>query len=153
MTTNQFSNANTFQTLNWRRVGLGLTAVTLLLLIGTAVSLLLSPIGRRWQANQTAVAPTVGVTDILVVADSELNHVFAPAVTQVEVGTAVTWHFQEIDEEGDPVAHNVVFEQVESPVQSDGTFTVTFDEPGTYPYVCTLHPFMEGAVVVTTANN
>jgi plastocyanin len=26
---------------------------------------------------------------------------------------------------------------------------ITFDKPGTYDYICTLHPFMKGKVVVT----
>jgi hypothetical protein len=29
------------------------------------------------------------------------------------------------------------------------SFTVTFDEPGTYPYICTVHPWMTGTVEVT----
>ncbi len=151
MTTNQISTNSTFPIINWWQMGLIATAVIILFTIIAAVSLLFSPIGRRWQANQTAVSPTIGATDIIIQADSNLNHLFSPAVTQVEAGTAVTWHFQEIDEEGQPVAHNVVFDNVESPIQTDGTFTYTFEEPGIYQYVCTLHAFMEGAVIVTEA--
>jgi plastocyanin len=29
------------------------------------------------------------------------------------------------------------------------SFTVRFDQPGTYTYVCTLHPGMGGTIVVT----
>ena len=29
-----------------------------------------------------------------------------------------------------------------------GTFTVTLNQPGTYSYMCTIHPFMQGTVVV-----
>jgi plastocyanin len=28
------------------------------------------------------------------------------------------------------------------------SFTVTFEEPGTYPYICTVHPWMTGTVEV-----
>jgi plastocyanin len=31
------------------------------------------------------------------------------------------------------------------------SFTVTFEEPGTYPYFCAIHPWMGGQVVVTDA--
>jgi plastocyanin len=31
---------------------------------------------------------------------------------------------------------------------SGNTFTVTFEKPGTYEYLCTLHPWMTGSVVV-----
>jgi plastocyanin len=33
--------------------------------------------------------------------------------------------------------------------QRSGTFRRTFDQPGTYDYVCTLHPQMTGRVLVT----
>lgn len=52
------------------------------------------------------------------------------------------------------VPHNVVFDDPALPgiatVGGDqvGTTTVTFTKPGTYPFVCTIHPGMEGAVVV-----
>jgi plastocyanin len=29
-----------------------------------------------------------------------------------------------------------------------GNFTITFEEPGTYSYLCNLHPWMSGSVVV-----
>jgi plastocyanin len=29
------------------------------------------------------------------------------------------------------------------------TFTVTFENPGTYDYVCAVHPWMTGSVVVS----
>jgi plastocyanin len=32
---------------------------------------------------------------------------------------------------------------------SEGTFHHRFDEPGTYDYVCTLHPNMTGTIEVT----
>jgi plastocyanin len=35
--------------------------------------------------------------------------------------------------------------------QSSGTFRHTFDEPGTYPYECTIHPGMGGRIVVEGA--
>ena len=32
------------------------------------------------------------------------------------------------------------------------SFTVTFQEPGTYPYYCTIHPWMTGQVIVQGQN-
>lgn len=52
------------------------------------------------------------------------------------------------------VPHNVVFDDPALPgiatVGGDqvGTTMVTFTKPGTYPFVCTIHPGMAGAVVV-----
>jgi plastocyanin len=45
--------------------------------------------------------------------------------------------------------HNVVFSDAASPEQATGTFRPTFDQPGTYTYVCTVHAFMEGVVIVS----
>jgi plastocyanin len=36
----------------------------------------------------------------------------------------------------------------ESKDQSSGTFRHRFEQPGTYPYECTIHPGMEGSIVV-----
>jgi len=39
--------------------------------------------------------------------------------------------------------------QVPSGAPPLGTFTVTFEKPGIYDYVCTVHPRMNGSVEVT----
>lgn len=149
MRTNQITSSAVVNEINWRRVGFytGLGLIGLLLMAATAVYL--SPIGQRWQANQTSAAPALGITEVDIVADTALNHVFAPAVIQVAAGSTVTWQFKDVDESGQPVFHNVVFSDEASPVQATGSFSRTFDQPGTYTYVCTLHAFMEGAVIVT----
>ena len=33
---------------------------------------------------------------------------------------------------------------------SGNTFTVTFEKPGTYDYICIIHPWMAGSIVVRT---
>jgi plastocyanin len=35
-----------------------------------------------------------------------------------------------------------------SPLDTDDSFAFTFDDAGTYKYFCTLHPHMQGTVVV-----
>ncbi|MEX0868430.1 MAG: hypothetical protein WD011_02045 [Nitriliruptoraceae bacterium] len=70
------------------------------------------------------------------------DNVFEPADVVATVGTPVTWTWQgralhDLDGPGffvDP--------------QASGTFTHTFDAPGTYAYVCTLHAGMQGVVYV-----
>lgn len=68
---------------------------------------------------------------------------FVPAVVRVDVGGTVRWR------SGDGIAHNVVTQAGfggDLPVKQ--SLSERFDEPGVYPYVCTLHPGMAGAVVV-----
>ena len=47
------------------------------------------------------------------------------------------------------VQHDVSGEDFHNEVMSEGTFRHRFDEPGTYDYVCTLHPNMTGTIEVT----
>ena len=74
------------------------------------------------------------------------NFAFAPASLTVTAGTTVTW----TNHDEDP--HNIVAEdgQFRSPTMSSGgTFSYKFSTPGTFSYVCGIHPFMHGTVVVT----
>ncbi|WP_413784738.1 cupredoxin family copper-binding protein, partial [Mycolicibacterium llatzerense] len=73
------------------------------------------------------------------------NFAFAPDTLTVPAGTTVTW----TNHDEDP--HNVVAEggQFRSPTMGSGaTFSYVFAAPGTFTYVCGIHPFMHGTVVV-----
>jgi plastocyanin len=91
-------------------------------------------------AGSTDTVDPGAVTSDPTVVASDLT--FSPDSSTVEVGTTVMWVFD------DDIPHNVVGEGFESEVMQTGTFTHTFTDSGTYPYVCTLHPNMEGTVVV-----
>jgi plastocyanin len=67
---------------------------------------------------------------------------FEPATITVEAGATVTWLWE------GRAPHNVVGRGFESKDQSSGTFRHTFEQVGTYTYECTVHPGMEGSVVV-----
>jgi plastocyanin len=70
------------------------------------------------------------------------DNVFRPDTVTVVAGTEVTWDWV------GRIAHNVVGDGFDSGVFVEGSFAHAFDEPGTYPYVCTLHPGMDGEVLV-----
>ena len=73
------------------------------------------------------------------------NFSFAPATATVPVGTTVTWTNH------DDIPHNVVSpeQKFKSRVlDSDETFSHTFDVAGTYKYYCSIHPRMTGQIVV-----
>jgi 3',5'-cyclic-AMP phosphodiesterase len=70
---------------------------------------------------------------------------FAPATAAVSVGTTIMWT------NGDDVPHNIISTEKKcaSPVlDTDQTFSHTFDAPGTYKYYCSIHPRMTGQVEV-----
>jgi plastocyanin len=73
------------------------------------------------------------------------NFSFSPQMLTIAPGTKVTWKNR------DDIPHTVV--STESVFKSrvldtDETFSFTFDKPGTYPYFCSVHPKMTGQVVV-----
>jgi plastocyanin len=72
------------------------------------------------------------------------NFAFAPAALAVTVGTTVTWTNQDTD------AHTVTGGPLRSAALGTGqTYTYTFKTPGTFSYLCTIHPFMTAKVTVT----
>jgi glucose/arabinose dehydrogenase/plastocyanin len=74
------------------------------------------------------------------------DYAFQPDLITVEPGTTVVWTNYDADQ------HTVTSteEIFGSGLFGEGeTFEYTFTEPGTYEYFCTVHPFMEGEVVVS----
>jgi plastocyanin len=74
---------------------------------------------------------------------------FAPTSMTVAVGTTVRW--KNLD--GEPHTVRSVDSGFRSdPLDQNDSFTFTFDKPGTYRYVCSIHPQMVGTIVVKAAN-
>jgi len=75
------------------------------------------------------------------------NFKFAPATLTVRAGTKVVWI------NNDDVPHLIVNVQNrfrQSPVlDSDQRFSTTLTKAGTYDYFCSLHPMMQGKIIVT----
>jgi len=71
---------------------------------------------------------------------------FDPATLTVPVGSTVTWTNK--DEEPHTIAAKDG--SFHSPtLDTKGTYSFTFTKPGSYDYICSIHPFMTGTVVVT----
>lgn len=78
-----------------------------------------------------------------------VNNRFNPAELRVSVGTTVTWTNQ------DSVLHTVTSGLRGNPtglfdasVGPGGTFSFTFNEPGTFEYFCIPHPGMDATIIV-----
>jgi plastocyanin len=70
---------------------------------------------------------------------------FDPETIEIQAGETVTWTNE------DNFTHTVEVEgQGDHKVDRGDSVSITFDEPGTYDYVCTLHSHdMRGTVIVT----
>ncbi len=90
--------------------------------------------------RQRTAAPSTGTAAATVVIDAMA---FSPEGDEIAAGESVVWTFK------DDTTHDVAFDDAPtSPKQKSGTWQRTFDQPGSYEYVCTLHPNMRGTVLV-----
>ena len=76
------------------------------------------------------------------------NFTFEPGVLTIAAGTVVTWVNR------DDIPHTVVDRdrprEVRSPVlDTDDHYSRTFAMAGRFGYFCSLHPHMQGTIVVT----
>ena len=96
------------------------------------VALVLIPVGSARAASTTEVAMR--------------SFAFNPAVVNVNVGDTVRWT------NDDGVAHNVSGLGVGTPSGNFlGTYSATFTQAGSFPYICSLHSGMAGTVNVAQA--
>lgn len=112
----------------------GMGALVVALLAGLAVLA-----GGQTPVAASSAPPAAG-------AEIEINNfAFAPTTVTVPVGTQVTWTNK------DEIGHNVVSEDktIKSKVlDTNEKFSFTFTKPGTFTYLCTIHPRMKGTIVV-----
>ena len=96
--------------------------------------------GAYW-ANKYDTATTEAAAPAAV---TIADFAFAPQAITVPRGTTVTWT------NNDPFGHSIIGDGFASESLDGGaTFQFTFDTPGTYSYVCGVHPQMTGTVIVT----
>ena len=78
------------------------------------------------------------------------NFAFTPRTMTVKTGSIVRW------ENKDSIPHRIIFidkDGQDTPVDSSvlsstQSWSKKFDQPGTYPYYCKIHPEMTGTVIV-----
>jgi amicyanin len=97
-------------------------------------------------AGMTAPANAQSGTPIATTTVSIKNFGFSPATITVKAGSNITWT------NNDAVDHTVTFDGgtvSSTDLGTNDTFSHAFATPGTYHYICTIHPFMHGTVIVT----
>jgi plastocyanin len=89
------------------------------------------------QDGAVQAAQTIGI--------SAQNFMFSPATITVKAGATVSW----VNHDEEP---HTIFSDAglfrSSALDTNDSFSYTFDKPGTYHYVCTIHPRMMGTIIV-----
>lgn len=115
-----------------RRTRSALAAVSIAM-VGTAALVH----GGRVVAAAPAMTPAVTIT----------NYSFKPGAITVKKGATVTWINK--DDDVHTIKGTDGPEAFNSPALESGTrFGYTFHNAGTYHYICTVHPYMHGVIVV-----
>jgi len=112
--------------------------------------------------SNSSIEETVDETDLFIKGDvimptkvsrpgcEETDRCYIPSLIVIQKGKQVTW----VNE--DSAFHSITSGFYDTPTDlfDSGhldpfeSYTLTFDETGTYDYFCTLHPWMKGQVVV-----
>jgi plastocyanin len=111
--------------------------------IGVATVALAVVGGALW-AESDPTAPTQAAIGAVTVTIADFE--FISETLEVPAGTTVEWV------NGDAFAHSIAAEDgsFQSPdIGSGERFSFTFTEPGTYAYLCGIHPTMRGTIIVT----
>jgi plastocyanin len=116
---------------------------TLLLGAAGAAALLAVALPRLTAAGDAVVAAATSPATVQID-----NFAFTPATLTVTAGTTVTWK----NEDDSP--HRIgdkdgTFRS--AALDTDDAFSHTFATPGEYPYICTIHPYMVGKIIVKPA--
>lgn len=106
--------------------------------LAPAPSMMASAAQAAEPAGKSSAAPTISIHEFM----------FAPTSMTITAGTTVHW------KNLDPEPHTI--RSVDATFKSDAldqddTFAYKFDKPGTYRYVCSIHPQMMGTIVVKAA--
>ena len=115
------------------------------LLLGTVgvVSLLTVALPELTAAGEAVVAAATSPATVKID-----NFAFAPATLTVTAGTTVTWK-NEDDSPHRISDKNGTYKS--AALDTDETFSHTFAVPGDYAYICTIHPYMAGKIIVKPA--
>jgi len=119
-----------------RRIGLVLGAAGVTALLAAALPELTA-------AGEAVVAAAASPATVQID-----NFAFTPATLTVTAGTTVTWK-NEDDSPHRIGDKNGTFKS--AALDTDETFSHIFASPGEYPYICTIHPYMVGKIIVRPA--
>ena len=106
----------------------------------TLAAMIALPLLAGVAAGWSGVAAAPAAHDVVID-----NFAFGPPTLTVPRGTTVTW-INKDDEPHTVVSDSKLFKS--SALDTDDSFTFTFSQAGTFKYFCTIHPRMQGTVIV-----
>jgi plastocyanin len=111
--------------------------------------------GLGMAALVAASIPVIGASGLTAVATAAHtalvqidNFTFAPPELTVTAGTTVIW--KNADDSPHRIA-DINGAYVSAALDTDDSFSHTFATPGVYKYICSIHPYMKGEIVVKAA--
>jgi plastocyanin len=128
---------------------IGTTVLVFLLIVGLVISTFYVEENSE-ESEQIIKGDVIMPTKVSRPGCEETNRCYVPSSITTNPGKQVTW----VNE--DSAFHSVTSGFYDAPTNlfDSGyldpfeSFTVTFEESGTYDYFCTLHPWMNGQVIV-----
>ena len=100
----------------------------------------LEPQGAVHEGQEEAALEGQQAKEIVLIKDFAFN----PSELVIQSGTEITWR------NDDAAPHTATAQGAfdSGTLMTGDTFSYTFDSPGTFDYICTIHPFMKGRIVV-----
>ena len=136
-------NLNFLKISNGARKILGLAAILTAVIFLGGCSLYGNQTTAPTPAPVTSAQPGVGVSNNQANAVSIKNFAFNPAALTVKSGDTVTWT------NDDSAPHQIKSTAFNSDMLSTGqSFSFTFNQTGSYDYICSVHPSMAGKIIV-----
>lgn len=132
-----------------KNLSIYLLIVTVLLVALPLIGCTSNAAGTTTMAEMTTSAIVVETTSGSAGAKNEVvieSNAFKPDSLTIKVGETVTWI------NNDSYNHTVTAKTGEfdsGDMASGAKFSFTFDKEGTYDYICSIHTFMTGKIIVT----
>jgi plastocyanin len=76
------------------------------------------------------------------------NMAYSPDTVTIDKGQTVEWRFDDGGLPHDVAGEGSLEGVMKSELLTEGTYSFTFEESGTFTYHCTPHPMMVGTVIV-----
>ena len=127
---------------------IGIIVIVILVIIGISLSNIASDDVK--ETDLIVTGDVIMPTKVSRPGCDETDRCYIPSLIVIEKGKQVTW----VNE--DSAFHSITSGYYGAPTElfDSGhldpfeSYTLTFDETGTYDYFCTLHPWMKGQVIV-----